>query len=187
MEDENWLTADQVEDWRALVALTLALPAALDAQLKRDSALTSFEYHVLAALSESPGRSLPMSVLAVFASGSMSRVSHVVARLEQAGWVERVASQLSGCRTEAHLTDLGWRKIQEAAPGHVREARRLVVDVLNADELHALGSAARKVIRLADPRLVARLARPSETAASTDTEQATSDSQAVVSSSPVVS
>ena len=154
MEDVDWLTPEQVEDWRALVALTLALPAALDAQLKRDSAVTSFEYNVMAALSESPRRSLPMSVLATLASGSMSRLSHVIERLEQAGWVERQASSLEGCRTEARLTAAGLRKLVESAPGHVQEARRLVIDVLSADELRALGVAARKMVELADPRMM---------------------------------
>ena len=45
--------------------------------------------------------------------------------------------------------------MQESAPAHVREARRLVVDVLSPDELRALGVAARKIIQLADPRVVA--------------------------------
>ena len=137
-----------------LPALTLALPAALDAQLKRDSSMTSFEYSVMAALSESPRRSLPMSVLATLASGSMSRLSHVIERLEQAGWVERQASSLEGCRTEARLTAAGMRKLVESAPGHVQEARRLVVDVLSPDELRALGVAARKIVELADPRMM---------------------------------
>lgn len=154
----TWLTADQVDDWRALVALTLALPTALDAQLKRDAGLTSFEYHVMAALSESPGRSLPMSVLATLASGSTSRVSHVVARLEEAGWVQRQPSSQSGCRTDAHLTESGWQKVQQSAPGHVTEVRRLVIDALTPGELKALGSAARKIVQLADARMVARFA-----------------------------
>jgi DNA-binding MarR family transcriptional regulator len=163
MEDPNWLTADQIEDWRALVALTLALPAALDGQLKRDSCVTSFEYHVMAALSDSPGHSLPMSVLASLANGSMSRVSHVVSRLEEAGWVERRASQLTGCRTDAHLTEAGWQKLKETAPAHVQEARRLVLDVLSPEEFKTLGTVARKIVQVADPRLVARLGNPSET------------------------
>ena len=162
MEETNWLTADQLEDWRALMALISALPAALDGQLKRDSCVTSFEYHVMAALSESPGRSLPMSVLATWSNGSMSRLSHVVARLEKAGWVERQDSQLNGCRTEAHLTEAGWLKIQQTAPGHVQEARRMVVDVLSPEELKALGAAARTIVQVANPRLVARVARSSE-------------------------
>ncbi len=163
MDAPEWLTPCQIEDWKALMAVTLALPAALDRQLKRDSCLNGFEYHVLAALSESPGRALPMSVLATLANGSMSRLSHVVGRLEAAGWVERRSSQLTGCRTEARLTESGWIKIQEAAPGHVSEARRLVVDVLTPEELRALGAAARKIVQMADPRLGPRLSATAET------------------------
>jgi Cof subfamily protein (haloacid dehalogenase superfamily) len=169
MEDVDWLTPDQIEDWRALMALTLALPAALDSQLQRDSGVTRFEYQVMSALSESPGRSLPMSVLAALASGSMSRVSHAVSRLEAAGWLERRASTLEGCRTEAHLTEAGWEKVVQTAPGHVREARRVVVDVLGPDELRALGDAARKIVATADPRMVARFALSSR--ASTDSAE----------------
>lgn len=158
MDEPEWLTPDQIEDWKALMALTLALPAALDRQLKADSCLTGFEYHVLAALSEAPGRSLAMSALATLANGSMSRLSHAVARLEKDGWVERRSSQLTGCRTEAHLTDSGWTKIRQTAPGHVREARRLVIDTLSPEELCSLGAAARKIVHAADPRLAPRLA-----------------------------
>lgn len=170
MEDVSWFPAEQIEDWKALMALTLALPAALDAQLKRDGGMTSFEYHVMAALSDSPGRSLPMSVLSSLASASMSRVSHVVARLELAGWVERRASQLTGCRTEAHLTDLGWGKVQETAPAYVQEAHRLVLDVLSPDELRVLGEAVRKIIQVADPRMTPRLAKASVTVRRAGTE-----------------
>lgn len=177
MEDVNWLTPDEVEDWKALVALTLALPAALDAQLKRDSAVTSFEYTVMARLSESPRRSLPMSVLATMANGSMSRLSHVIARLEQAGWVERQAINLDGCRTEAHLTDVGWRKVVETAPGHVEEARRLVVDALSPDDFHTLGEAARKIVQIADPRMMRARPKSTETERDTDTEQAEAEAR----------
>ena len=170
MEDVSWFPSEQIEDWKALMALTLALPAALDAQLKRDGGMTSFEYHVMAALSDSPGRSLPMSVLSSLASASMSRVSHVVARLEQAGWVERRASQLTGCRTEAHLTDLGRQKVQETSPAYVDEAHRLVLDVLSADELRSFGEAVRKILRAADPRIAPRLAEVSVTVRRADTE-----------------
>ena len=145
------------------MALTLSLPAALDGQLKRDSCVTSFEYHVMAALSDSPGRSLPMSVLATLANGSMSRVSHVVARLEQAGWVER---QVEPAHRLSHGSPPDRRgmaaRCSRPPPAHVQEARRLVVDVLSPEEFKALGAAARKIVQVADPRLVARLARSSE-------------------------
>ena len=141
-----WLSPTQQNDWRALVALFMTLPPALDAQLKRDAGLNSFEYHVLAALSEAPGHTMVLSNLAELAQGSLSRLSHAVTRLERAGWVERRSCpDPGGRRTEARLTDAGFAKLEETAPGHVREARRLVVDVLGPEQLAALGDAARAI------------------------------------------
>lgn len=156
--DAPWLDAEQLPDWVALVALLATLPAALDTQLKRDSGLNTFEYHVLARLSQSPMRALPMSELATQAQGSPSRLSHAVSRLEQAGWVERRECTEAGRRTAAHLTAAGQRKLEEAAPGHVREVRRLVVDVLTPEQLTALGGAARAIVAAADPAVAERLA-----------------------------
>src|SRR5699024_12491740 len=75
--------------WIRLVAVTLLLPSSLDNQLQRDAGLTHFGYLVLAMLSESDERSLPMSTLASYSKSSLSRLSHVVARLERNGWVVR--------------------------------------------------------------------------------------------------
>lgn len=144
--DVDWLSEDQLREWRALVELVAVLPAALDAQLKRDAGLNSFEYHVLANLSLAAERSVPLSDLAARAQGSLSRLSHAITRLERAGWVERRACPGEGRRVEARLTDAGVAKLEEVAPGHVREARRLVVDVLSPDQLAALGEAARAIV-----------------------------------------
>jgi DNA-binding MarR family transcriptional regulator len=142
----SWLSADQQRDWRALVALFMTLPPALDAQLKRDAGINAFEYQVLAALSEAPNRTLVLSSLATSAQGSLSRLSHAITRLERAGWVERRScSEGGGRRTEARLTDVGFAKLEEIAPGHVREARRLVIDALTPEQLSALGDAARAI------------------------------------------
>ena len=157
-DDVPWLDEDQLPEWMALVALTTTLPGALDAQLKRDSGLNSFEYHVLVRLADAPMRALPMSELADLALGSRSRLSHAVSRLESAGWVVRRECTEAGLRTAAHLTDAGQRKLEEAAPGHVREARRLVVDVLTDEQLAALGEAARAIVAAVDPALAETMA-----------------------------
>lgn len=143
--DVVWLTDAQLQDWVALMRLVGTLPAALDAQLKRDAGLNSFEYHLLAHLGQAPGRTLVLSDLASLAQGSLSRLSHALTRLERSGWVERRACNDRGRRVEARLTDRGLAKLEEAAPGHVREARRLVVDVLTPEQLSALGDAARAI------------------------------------------
>jgi DNA-binding MarR family transcriptional regulator len=145
-----WLDDAQLHDWKSLMSLVSALPSALDAQLKRDAGLNSFEYHVLVALADAPGATLQLSQLATLSRGSLSRMSHAAGRLEADGWITRtVCSGSGGRRVEARLTEAGWDKLRESAPGHVLEARRLVVDVLTPEELRALGVAARKVAKAA--------------------------------------
>jgi len=142
----HWLSAEQLQEWQALMTLLMTLPSVMDGQLRRDAGLNLFEYHVLAALSGAPDRTLVLSDLAALSQGSLSRLSHAVTRLERAGWVARRTCPGSGTRrTEARLTDAGWAKLQVSAPGHVRAARRLVVDVLAPEQLGALGEAARAI------------------------------------------
>ncbi|MFC7760361.1 MarR family winged helix-turn-helix transcriptional regulator [Catellatospora bangladeshensis] len=95
-QDTRWLSAEERQTWLALAALMIRLPSALDAQLQRDAGLSHFEYQVLAALSEAPERTLRMSRLAMLAEGSLSRLSQVVARLEQRGWVRRTLIRPTG-------------------------------------------------------------------------------------------
>nr|WP_281353413.1 MarR family transcriptional regulator [Phytoactinopolyspora mesophila] len=100
--------------------------------------MSHFEYFVIAMLSEAPGRVLRMSDLAERTSSSLSRLSHVVTRLEQRGWARREACPDDGRYTNALLTDAGWNKIVASAPGHVETVRHLVIGVLTADELKSL-------------------------------------------------
>jgi len=112
------------------------LPAALDSQLQREAGMTHFEFTVMAALSRQPGRRLQLRDLAVMANGSLSRLSHVISRVERQGWVRRVKSE--GRATDAELTDKGLRKLREAGPIHFKEVRRLVFDVLTPAEVKDL-------------------------------------------------
>lgn len=152
-----WLTDEQLRDWQSLVALLMTVPPALDAQLKRDSGLNSFEYHVLAGLHDQPSGRLGMSELSTYTRGSPSRLSHAVSRLERAGWIERRSGE-ARC-VNAHLTEAGRRKLVEAAAAHVREVRRLVIDRLTPEQLAALGDAARLVVAEIEPTWVDAIAR----------------------------
>ena len=152
-EETPWLSSEQLRAWMALNAMIEILPAAIDVQLKRDAGLNGFEYVVLAGLSEAPGRALPMTDLAVFATGSRSRLSHAVDRMERKGWVTRRPAETAGRRMEAVLTDAGMAKVVAAAPGHVREARRLVIDALDDKEIAQLDTIARTIVATAAPEL----------------------------------
>jgi DNA-binding MarR family transcriptional regulator len=87
-----------------------------------------------------------MSDLAAMASGSLSRLSHVVSRLEKRGWVRRESCPGDGRFVKAVLTDEGMAKVVQTAPGHVAAVRRLVVDALSPQQLAALGCASGSIL-----------------------------------------
>jgi DNA-binding MarR family transcriptional regulator len=147
----RWLTPAERDAWVSLAGVLIKLPAALDTQLQRDAGLSHFEYMVLSGLSEAPGHTLRMSDLAELANGSLSRLSHVVTRLERRGWVRRQACPGDGRYTNAVLTAEGWEKVVATAPGHVETVRALVVDALSAAQIGQLHDIARRVMARVAP------------------------------------
>jgi DNA-binding MarR family transcriptional regulator len=150
-QEPAWLTAGERQTFLALVSVLIRLPAALDAQLQRDAGISHFEYAVMAGLSEAPGRTLRMSVLAMMTEGSLPRISQVVGRLEKRGWVRRTPDPADGRYTLAILTEEGWAKVAATAPGHVAEARRLIFDPLTKAQTRQLREIGRRIIRAIDP------------------------------------
>ena len=147
----EWLSAEQLRAWMPFCAVLMGLPSALDRQLQRDAGISFFAYLVMAALSDSPERTLRMSDLASVATGSLSRLSHTVKKLEQEGWVLRRPDPADARTTLATLTEPGYAKLAAAAPGHVAEVRRLVVDALPGGQFTELGTAARVIAGLVLP------------------------------------
>ncbi|MEU4394016.1 MarR family transcriptional regulator [Kribbella sp. NPDC023855] len=150
-EGTRWLTPEELEAWMALAAMLFKLPGVLDYQLQRDSGLTHFEYVVMAGLSETPDHARRMSDLAGFANGSLSRLSHVVKRLEKRGFVVRRPDAEDGRITVAELTDAGYEQLVAAAPGHVATVREYVIDVLTPEQLRQLKAIGDQVHRKVDP------------------------------------
>ena len=150
-QEPRWLDPEERQAWLALASTLNRLPAALDAQLRRDAGISHFEYQVLALLSEAPGRTMRMSTLATQAEGSLPRLSQVVARLEQCCWVRRTPDPADGRYTLAILTDEGRAKVTDAAPGHVEEVRRLVFDPLTKAQTRQLREISRRIMRTVDP------------------------------------
>jgi DNA-binding MarR family transcriptional regulator len=96
--------------------------------------MSHFEFEVMVALSRQPDRSLQLKDLSLVANGSLSRLSHVISRLERRGWVRR-SRGTRGRATYAELTDEGYQKLMATGPTHLREVRRLVFDVLTPEEV----------------------------------------------------
>jgi DNA-binding MarR family transcriptional regulator len=154
--DVPWLNDDERNAWMALTAMFAVLPPAIDAQLKRDAGINFFEYQILSWLSMDPAKVVRMGTLAHLAGGSISRLSHAVTRLERQGWVRRRTSDSGEGRcVEAELTDAGMDLVVAAAPDHVREARRLVFDVLTPSEVEQLKLIGRKLSKTASPQSAA--------------------------------
>ncbi|AGL14765.1 MarR family transcriptional regulator [Actinoplanes sp. N902-109] len=132
------MTDEQQRAWRKFVEVLVKVPAGLEGQLQRDAGLTHMGFQVMATLSEREDRRLPMSRLARLASASLSRLSHVVARLEAQGWVRRERDPDDGRVQIAVLTDHGYDKIVEAAPGHAEKVQQLVFDRLTGPQVRQL-------------------------------------------------
>lgn len=112
-----------------------SLFASIDAQLLHDSGLPHGYYEILVHLSEAPGHALRMTQLATASTFSKSRLSHAVSKLEQRGLVVR-----QDCTTDrrgqiARLTDKGYAVLRAAAPGHVEQVRRALIDALTPEQI----------------------------------------------------
>ncbi|MGS2810166.1 MarR family winged helix-turn-helix transcriptional regulator [Nocardia sp. MW-W600-9] len=133
----QWLDPVEQRAWQAIVALMARIPGALDTRLQREAGLTHFEFRVLSLLSEEAGHRLQMSDLAHKANASLSRLSHVVSKLERLGWARR-DSTVGRRGVHAVLTDAGFEKVLAAAPGYVDAVRRLALDGLDAEQIAQL-------------------------------------------------
>ena len=136
--DTPWLDRRELRAWIRLRAVLELLPGVLDAQLRNDAGLTEFEYQTLAGLSEVPGHTLRMTALAQQTNATLPRLSHVVARLEKRGLVERFPCPEDRRATNARLTEAGWAEVRHAAPGHVATVRRHVIDALTDEQVGQL-------------------------------------------------
>lgn len=147
MTTPRWLSDDEHTAWRAYLDATRLLLTALDQQLVRDAGLSFTDFEVLVALSEAPDQRLRMSSLADAVMTTRSAVTRAMARLVNAGWVERTPCADDRRGAWANLTESGAAKLAAAAPGHVEAVRADLVDLLDPAELAALASGFAKARR----------------------------------------
>lgn len=146
-EAAEWLSPAELTAWLAVIRLVVKLPWALECQLQHDSGLSMTEYQVLAMLSDRPEHTMRMSELAEATNASLSRLSHLIKRLEQREFVRREPDPSDGRFTNALLTKTGLDTLVAAAPGHVATVRRLVIDALPPDRLRRLGHDADRIVQ----------------------------------------
>jgi len=146
-----WLSERERAAWLATAAVMITLPAALDARLQQRAGLSFVEYMVLAVLSEREHGTMQLSDIAAGVSASLSRLSHVITRLEKRGLLRRTRVPGAGRRTNAVLTDAGLAAVVAAAPDHVRAVREYFVDALRPADLATLKRLGAEVARRINP------------------------------------
>jgi DNA-binding MarR family transcriptional regulator len=142
----RWLDAQEQQVWAQLSTMILRLQPVLSAQLQREFGISQFEYLILARLSEAPGSTLRMSVLATLTGGSLPRLSQAVGRLEKRGWISRQPDAHDSRYTVAILTPAGLRRLQEAAPSHLEAVRKFVFDRLTRAQALQLGAISQRIL-----------------------------------------
>jgi DNA-binding MarR family transcriptional regulator len=145
-----WLSPAELDSWLSVVRLFTRLPWAIDTQLQRDADLSMVEYMTMAMLGDAPEHTLRMSELAERTSTSLSRLSHLVKRLESRGYVRREPDPTDGRFTNAILLPPGAEKMRSASPAHVAYVRHLVIDNLSPERLRRMGQDAERIVRRID-------------------------------------
>lgn len=144
--NSGWLDDEQQRVWRSYRRMAALLATQVNRDMARDSGLSEPDYDVLSHLSESPEHKARLSELAGRMLWSNSRLSHHLTRMQQRGLVRRCECPDDGRGANIVLTDAGLRAIEAAAPPHVASVRAHFIDLLDDDQLRALGDIADTVL-----------------------------------------
>jgi DNA-binding MarR family transcriptional regulator len=149
------LSAVEETLWRSFIRVVITMPRALEEDLERKRGLSLSEYSVLMVLSEAPDRELRMSDIANRAALSASRITRVVADLEQEGLVTKRRSSGDARGNVAALTDVGLAKVRATWPDHLASVRGRFMDHLSTDEASAMGPIFERVASALDDNILA--------------------------------
>jgi DNA-binding MarR family transcriptional regulator len=143
----GWLTANEQDVWRRLLAVQCHLRERLDQDLHTEAGLGLAEYDVLVHLSEAPEGSLRMSDLAGRLLISKSGLTRRVDRMVRDGLVARRPCGDDGRGLLAELTPAGLDLLRRAAPVHVAGVRRYLIDPVGRAGLPGLGRGLARIER----------------------------------------
>jgi len=134
--------------WQAFLRASILLMDRLDAEL-HGHALSLADYEILVNLSAEPAGELRMTELAARTLVSRSGLTRRLDRLVESGLVERRNCPTDRRGVYAVLTDLGRRRLEDAAPTHVEGVRRHFISRLEGQDLHALAASLNAVVESA--------------------------------------
>lgn len=91
------------------------------------------------------------SDLARMTNATLPRLSRVLTGLERKGLVQRRTLPEDRRAKDVVLTEAGWSKVVDVAPGHVDEVRGLVFDRLTPEQVQQLAGISDRLLDRLDP------------------------------------
>ncbi|MEU3521975.1 MarR family winged helix-turn-helix transcriptional regulator [Streptomyces sp. NPDC006654] len=134
-ESPRWLNSTEEQAWRGLLRAFEQLVTRTGRPIQSEFGLSAADYTVLAELTRIPDGRLRVLELAKVLGWEKSRVSHHMARMSKRGLVEREVCSYDRRGVYVSVTPLGRAAIEEAAPRHVEDVRRLFLDHLTAGQI----------------------------------------------------
>lgn len=134
---------DPVQIWHDLLRGQRSLTLRLMGSIKRDYGLTMAQFEALLTLADAPDRQLTSSELASMLLYSSGSASHLIARLESLGHVERRTCPGDARVVQVALTPTGAALITAARRAHRAGVMREFGPLLGADRPEVAAFAAR--------------------------------------------
>ena len=124
--------------WRAFHKIGTSLLPHLGRQITNHSGISGAEYVVLVALSELPASSINLNRLATGLGWEISRMSHQISRMDDAGLVKKAKNPEDSRCFDVSITAKG-RKIAEVAiPLQSKEINHCFSEVLTQAQMKSL-------------------------------------------------
>lgn len=124
--------------WRAFHKIGTSLLPHLGRQITVHSGISGAEYVVLVALSELTIPSVNLNRLAIGLGWEISRMSHQISRMEEAGLVRKTKNLEDSRCFDVSITAKGRRIAEAAIPLQSREINHCFSDVLTKTQMKSL-------------------------------------------------
>ena len=114
--------------WARYNALLTTVPGMIDERMRAATGLSRFQFTLLETLANDPHGQVQLADVARAADSSLSRLSHAITRLEDAGLVERRACDEDRRASWAVLTPAGADAVSEGREAHDAVMREVLLD-----------------------------------------------------------
>lgn len=119
--------------WHRYNALLTTVPGMIDERMRAATGLSRFQFMLLDTLQSRPDRMLQLADVARATDSSLSRLSHAVTRLEDAGFVTRRACDTDRRASWAVLTPTGEQAVAAAREQYEQVMRGVLLDRIPAE------------------------------------------------------